>query len=251
MSPSPELIQPDWPVPETVRACCTTRVGGFSRERYAGFNLAGHVGDEPQNVQANRERLAGLLGLPGEPLWLSQVHGNRAIHSQQWQPGIEADACITDQPDTVCVVMTADCLPILLYHAQAGKVAAIHAGWRGLLAGIIPETLSLAGDVSSEWLVWLGPAISQAHFEVGEEVYVQFCDTNSSYEQAFHPSARRSHWLLDMTTIARLQFQEAGVTAIHGSGWCTFADTEHFYSHRRDGAAGPTGRMASLIWRTE
>ncbi len=237
-------IKPDWPLPPGVQAAVTLRDGGVSVGGYASLNPADHVGDDPQAVAANRAIIRDRLQLPSEPVWLRQVHGVAVVKADQVEGVPEADAGYTGCAGTVCAVLTADCLPVLFCGDGGRVLAAAHAGWRGLRAGVIERTLSAmnCADVS----VWLGPAIGPDHFEVGDEVREAFLDNDTKTIDAF-----RSHgpgkWLADIYQLARLQLAELGVDSIHGGGLCTVADSGRFYSYRRDGAA--TGRMASLIWR--
>lgn len=242
------LILPDWPAPSTIRAAVTLRTGGVSQGPYASWNLAAHVGDDPCAVACNRQILKQRLALPSEPVWLAQVHGNRIIQagqrasSQPCSPDTPtADASFTSQPDTVCAVLTADCLPILLTDGHT--VAAVHAGWRGMLAGIIDNAL----DLPPWWkppLAWLGPAIGPQAFEVGPEVKAAFVARHPDFAAAFHPHGDR--YLADIYQLARLILTSHGVRSIHGGQFCTYSDQKRFFSYRRDGVCG---RMASLIWR--
>lgn len=235
-------ILPQWPVPSSVRALMTTRNGGVSDGPYAGLNLGAHCGDRPEAVSENRRRLATQL--PGEPVWLQQVHGAtviRAEHVARTEP--KADAAIAMRPGVVCAVTVADCLPILV--ATPAAVAAIHAGWRGLAAGVIESTLAgLAG--CGEPLVWLGAAIGPKVYEVGAEVHAAFLRRDATLASVFN-ATRPGHWLLDLYAAARVRLRCAGVPAerIFGGGLCTYSDATRFFSFRRDGA---TGRMAALIW---
>jgi YfiH family protein len=237
-------IKPDWPLPAHVHAAVTLRTGGISNSGYASLNPASHVGDDPAHVQANRQILKDMLQLPAEPVWLQQVHGMRAIKADQASFPQEADASFTDQAGTVCAVLTADCLPVLFCGDQGKVIAAAHAGWRGLRAGILAETLKVMNcrDIH----VWLGPAIGPDQFEVGDEVRDAFVGDNPSTAAAFR-KARPGKWLADIYRLARINLSELGIDHIYGGGLCTVTDPQRFYSYRRDGAT--TGRMASLIWR--
>ena len=234
-----ELIVPDWPAPQKVRALVTTRNGGVSSGPFASFNLATHVGDDPHAVARNRELLRAHL--PSEPVWLEQVHGT---HVQNAAHGAaRADAAYTDQRGVVCVVMTADCLPVLFCDRDATVVAAAHAGWRGLAAGVLEATLDAMAARREDIFAWLGPAIGPQSFEVGAEVRAAFVGADQNSESAFE--RRGEKWLADLYTLARLRLHQAGVAEIYGGGECTLRDRERFFSFRRD---GETGRMASLIW---
>jgi len=240
-------IEADWPAPPWVRALTTTRLGGASHGRYAGLNLGDHVGDAPAKVAANRDLLCGILNLPRPPLWLHQVHGCSVVDEVSAKAGCEGDAVIGWDPGQVCAVLTADCLPILLTDHAGSRVAAIHAGWRGLAAGVIEATVSRLTSAPSNLLAWLGPAIGPQAFEVGPEVREHFLARDSAAGAAFvaHPGGK---WLADIFLLARQRLAKLGVEEVWGGGLCTYADPEHFYSHRRDGI---TGRMASLIWLRE
>jgi YfiH family protein len=241
-----ELIIPDWPVPEWVRAFTTTRRGGVSLPPYDSLNLGDHVGDDPIAVAENRRRLIEGAGLPAEPHWLNQVHGTCAVEAAILGAGCEADASHTSVPGVVCAVLTADCLPVLLCDARGRQVAAVHAGWRGLLNGVIEQTLTAMGP-PGELLAWLGPAIGDQAFEVGEEVREAFVADNPDAAEAFAPSPA-GRWLADIYVLARLRLHRAGVSSVYGGEHCTVSESECFYSYRREGR---TGRMASLIWIEE
>lgn len=234
-----ELIVPDWPAPPKIRALVTTRNGGVSSGPYASLNLATHVGDDPAAVTRNRALLRAHL--PAEPVWLEQVHGtdvqNAALGNAR------ADASYARQSEIVCAVMTADCLPVLFCDRHATVVAAAHAGWRGLVAGVLESTISAMAAHPEDILAWLGPAIGPLSFEVGDEVRAKFVDAHSASAAAFMRQGDR--WLADLYALARLRLHAAGIARIYGGGECTFRDRERFFSFRRD---GETGRMASLIW---
>lgn len=238
-----QWITPDWPAPEGVRALTSLRGGGVSRKGYAGLNLAHHVGDDPAAVRENRDRLMRAAGVPVEPCWLEQVHGTHAIDADDWQPGVEADAAFARYPDVVCAVLSADCLPVLLCARDGSAVAAIHAGWRGLAAGVIEAAANELGE--GGFIAWLGPAIGPQAFEVGAEVRDAFIATDAGAAAAFRPSPA-GRWLADIYLLARRRLQIVGITEVYGGGECTYTDAARFYSYRRD---GQTGRMASLIWR--
>lgn len=238
-----EFITPAWSSPPQVHALTTTRRGGVSLPPYDSLNLGDHVGDDPAAVAWNRRRLLEKLELPGEPRWLSQVHGICSADAAMVEMGCEADASYTDRAGVVCAVLTADCLPILLCDREGRRVAAVHAGWRGLLGGVIEQTVSAMGS-DSELLAWLGPAIGPNAFEVGDEVRAAFIAHTPDAEAAFVPSAN-ARWLADIYTLARQRLHRAGVSSVSGGEYCTYSERERFYSYRRDGR---TGRMASLIW---
>jgi len=239
---TPDLIVPDWPAPARVHALATTRAGGISAPPYDGFNLATHVGDDRHAVAENRRQLERLL--PAQPVWLSQVHGTRVLRAEQAGTLPEADACVARSPGLVCAVQSADCLPVLLCDDAGTVVAAAHAGWRGLAAGVLERTVAAMAVAPTRLLAWFGPAIGPAAFEVGAEVREAFCAHDPAAAMAF---AANSHgkWQCDLAALARLRLAQVGVTRVFGGDSCTFADLRRFYSYRRDGA---TGRMASLIW---
>jgi YfiH family protein len=237
-------IVPDWPVPARVRAVTTTRAGGISLGPYASLNLADHVGDDPAAVAANRERLAAAAGLPAEPVWLQQVHGNTVVDIDRTASGPTADAACSHQPGQVCAVLTADCLPVLLCDRGGDHVAAVHAGWRGLAAGVIEQTVAALQAPVGEQLAWLGPAISAAVYIVGDEVREAFIARDPRAAAAFQ-AAPNDAWHADLYLLARQRLTACGVAAVYGGGRCTFREAQSFYSYRRDGT---TGRMATLIW---
>lgn len=237
-----DLLTPDWPAPVRVRAWQTLRTGGCSLAPWSSFNLGDHVGDDPAHVLANRASLSKYL--PSEPLWLKQVHGIAAIDAGNSPRSIEADASFTRQTDTVCAVMTADCLPVLFCDRSGTVVAAAHAGWRGLVAGVLEATIKNMGVPAGELLVWLGPAIGPQCFEVGDEVRAAFTADDPGATEAFRPSLP-GKWLADIYALARRRLLGSGVEHIYGGGLCTVSEHERFFSYRRDGI---TGRMATLIW---
>ena len=245
MSEQLEFLVPDWPVPETVRAVMTTRRGGFSTGPYASFNLASHVGDDERAVAANRQRLRDALSLPGEPQWLDQVHGRKVAKLSQ--PVLEsADAAVAFEPGPVAAVLTADCLPLLLASRAGDRVGIVHAGWRGMVLGVVEAAVAaLAGD-PGDLVAWLGPAIGPAVFEVGGEVRRMFVSMQPESAADFRPG-RGQKYLADLPGLARRRLVACGVTSVHGGEHCTVADPVRFYSYRRD---GQTGRMAALIWLT-
>ncbi|MCB1774740.1 MAG: peptidoglycan editing factor PgeF [Gammaproteobacteria bacterium] len=237
-----DLITPDWSAPAGVVACSTTRRGGTSQGPYASLNLGDHVGDEAAAVAANRERLAAVMDLPAAPSWLQQVHGTRVR-----LPGDGdacGDACFENRPDRVCAVMTADCLPVLFCNTAGTAVAAAHAGWRGLQAGVLEQTVAAFTDPPTQLLAWLGPAIGPGAFEVGDEVRAAFMAHDVRSAGCFVEHGR-GHWLADIYALARQRLQACGVGDISGGGFCTYTEAERFFSYRRDGISG---RMASLIW---
>lgn len=239
---------PVWPAPAHVRALTTLRKGGSSQEPFASFNMAMHVGDDEQHVMANRQSLRQQLSLSKEPAWLQQTHSQIVVRAEKISNNItEADASFTSQPGLPCVVMTADCLPLLITDRKGSCVAAVHAGWRGLADGIIEKTLNAMPVDKTELLVWLGPAIGPHAYEVGDDVRQVFLEQNAQAEQAFR-QVDENHWMMDIYQLARQRLHHHHVTDIYGGEYCTFTDVERFYSYRRDNI---TGRMASLIWLEE
>jgi YfiH family protein len=244
----PDLIVPDWPAPPGIRAAFTLRTGGVSRPPFDGCNIAAHVGDEPRAVAANRALLRASLDLPAEPAWLEQVHGCAVADlDQPAKPGSPgpADAAVARIAGRVCAIQVADCMPVLFAAADGSAVAAAHAGWRGLAGGVLEATARAMRAPPAELLAWLGPAIGQAHFEVGEEVRAAFLAADPGGAAAFTANAR-GRWQCDLYALARRRLAALGVPSIHGGAWCTYADPERFFSYRRDGRCG---RMAALIWR--
>lgn len=238
-----------WSLPRGVRAAFTTRLGGVSAAPWDSFNVATHVGDAPENVARNRANLRTLLALPNEPAWLNQVHGVDVCDLDPVRTAslpVAADAAVARAPGRVCVVMVADCLPVLFASRCGAVIAAAHAGWRGLAAGVLERTVASMNVPATNLTAWLGPAISRAHFEVGDEVRAAFVDSDPDAAACFiaNDSGR---WQADLTALARRKLAKLGITDIAGGSWCTFADRERFYSHRRDGRGG---RMAALIWKS-
>ena len=243
-----DWIVPDWPAPRHVRGLMTTRNGGTSRGPWAGAagggcNLGTHCGDDPAAVAENRARFGAAL--PGPPAWLHQVHGIDAIvagapRATDAAPPT-ADAAHASSPRAVCVVMVADCLPVLLCDRDGTRVAAAHAGWRGLAAGVLESTVARAGMDPDRTVAWLGPCIGPARFEVGDDVRDAF---GAAGERAFvrHGPGK---WLADLPALARLRLAACGVVDVTASGLCTVSDPRRFYSYRRDGV---TGRMAAAVW---
>lgn len=229
----------------------TTRDGGVSMGPYATLNLGAQVQDDPIAVAENRARLRQIL--PAEPVWLNQVHGTRVVQADAVNGLPEADASFTREINMVCAVLTADCLPVLFCARDGSLVAAAHAGWRGLSAGMLESTLAAMHVPPSEVMVWMGAAIGPDAFEVGDEVRATFIQLHPDAVCAFvlvpQPGifslASPDKWLANIYTLARIRLNSCGVTAVYGGGLCTYTDATRFYSYRRD---GNTGRMASLIW---
>jgi YfiH family protein len=245
MTNPPILLKPEWPAPANVAAVCTTRIGGVSGAAFDSFNLGDHVGDDPAAVAANRRALIDTCPGLSAISWLQQVHGTAVVAADSSQSS-HADAQHSREVGLGCAVMTADCLPVLLCNRDGSQVAAAHAGWRGLLAGVLEQTVATFAT-DQPLMAWLGPAIGPNQFEVGVEVRDAFLDTAAdaaTVAACFRPSARDGHFLADIYALARLRLQSVGVVAIYGGGLDTISD-KRFYSYRRDGV---TGRMASLIY---
>jgi YfiH family protein len=240
----PGWIEATWPAPPWIRAGGTTRLGGVSPAPYDSLNLGEHVGDDPDCVRRNRQRLRKMLGLDSEPTWLAQQHGNRVIAAHAAERIAAADAAFTTEIGVACVVLTADCLPLLLCNSRGTQVAAAHVGWRGLVSGVITNIVRTFTDRPDELLVWLGPGIGPLAYEVGSEVRKACCSHAPGTERAFQP-AGNGRWLADLGLLVRLDLDRLGVGRCYGGHWCTASAPELFYSYRRDGR---TGRMASLIW---
>ncbi len=235
----------DWPAPANVHAGTSRRQGGVSRGRYASLNLAMHVGDAAPSVTENRR----ILELPTEPVWLNQVHGICVVNAgksltAKSQLAIEGDAAYTDLAGVICAVLTADCLPVLLCDRAGSRVAAVHAGWRGLNAGIIARAVTALQSPAEHLLAWLGPAIGPNAYEVGDDVREAFVLKEAATGSAFR-SSRPGHWWMNIYQLARHQLAQLGVTEVYGGEHCTFQEEGSFHSYRRDGV---TGRMASVIW---
>lgn len=240
---------PDWQAPDNVVALTTTRLGGVSVGDYADFNLATHVGDEPENVRLNRTQLLQQLGDQIDLQWLDQVHGTEAVQAQLGAGVQQADAVFTSESGLACCVLTADCLPVLLAASSGQAVAAVHAGWRGLAAGVLENTVSRFPASGDEILAWLGPAIGPCHFQVGNEVREAFLDAQGAGQKAqiegcFRPDSEPDRYRADLYGLAAFKLQGLGIK-VFGGGFCTFCDADRFYSFRRQ---KNTGRMASLIY---
>ncbi|RJX76704.1 peptidoglycan editing factor PgeF [Pseudomonas sp. LS-2] len=236
-----DWLIPDWPAPFGIKACVTTRAGGVSVAPFDSFNLGDHVDDDPQAVAHNRSLLTSHLNT--RPAWLKQVHGIDVVEASPEQV-MQADASWSKTPGIACTIMTADCLPALFCNRQGTQVAAAHAGWRGLAAGVLEAAVDSFADAPSEILVWLGPAIGPQAFEVGPEVREAFVATHPQTVEAFVPSINAGKFMADIYQLARLRLAAHGVTAVYGGGLSTYND-EHFFSYRR---GARTGRFASLVW---
>ena len=237
-------LQPDWPAPANIQVATTLRAGGVSQGNYASLNLAAHVGDDLEFVHRNRETVKAMLNLPSAPIWLNQTHSNRAVEAIATTSPLPADASYTKKQGVVCVVMTADCLPLLICDSDGSEIAAIHAGWRGLVDGIITNTI--AELQNKDLLVWLGPAIGPESFEVGDDVRQAFLSKSAEFAPAFKQQSPKK-WLADIYQLARINLGMLNVHKVYGGDFCTVTDKERFYSYRRD---KDTGRMATLIWRS-
>lgn len=242
---SEQYIIPNWPAPENVQAFCSSRKGGVSKPPFDSFNLGLHVGDNPSDVLINRNQLP----VPNVPYWLNQTHSVDVVEAISAGNGdiVSADGSYTSAINRVCVVMTADCLPILLCNKSGTQVFAVHAGWRGLVDGIIANAVAKFASTPCEYMAWIGPGISQQAFEVGEDVLPQF----ENYEFAIRPSSTDrpvKKYNIDLVAIANDQLQQAGVAKVFGGNFCTYNQSAEFFSYRRD---GKTGRMVTAIWLTE
>jgi polyphenol oxidase len=266
-------FEPEWPAPRGVRVLSTLRgdsgggrgdgggsggsdsvggsggnsgsCGGASQVPYASFNLGDHVGDDPAAVAENRRILRNEAGLPAEPVWLAQVHGITVADLDAGGPERPADAAVTRDAGKVCAILTADCLPVVLSTDTGDTVAAAHAGWRGLAAGVLGATVRAMKVPAARLVVWLGPAIGPMHFEVGGEVREALLKADSGAAGAFEPNIG-GRFMADLAMLARRQLANLGVERIYGGEDCTFARVDRYFSHRRDGV---TGRQATLIWR--
>lgn len=239
-----DWIIPDWDAPARVRAVSTTRHGGISRSPWEGLNLGLHVGDDDKSVQRNRDILVEKLGLTSQPFWLNQVHGVSVANASNVQDQVDADASFCCKTGPVCVVMTADCLPVILTDHEGSCVAAAHAGWRGLLDGVLEATIEALPADNSSIIAWMGPAIGPQAFEVGAEVYAQFTEQSPDFGRAFS-RGEGDKWMMDIYEIAKQRMLNMGIHHVYGGGLCTYSDPERFFSYRRD---GQTGRMATLVW---
>jgi YfiH family protein len=262
-APSVGYLMPDWPAPAHIRAAFTLRTGGVSRAPYDSLNLGAAGSDAEERVAENRRRVRQALHLPAEPVWLHQVHGAAVVDIDACPARVDtprgdaariepvadaavptADAAVTSRPGRVCVVRIADCLPVLFAATDGSKVAAAHAGWRGLAGGVLEATVGALAMEPARLVAWLGPAIGPQHFEVGEDVHRAFTVSDASAASAFVPN-ERGRWHCDLPALARLRLTRVGVSRIFGGNWCTYSDPARFFSYRRDGECG---RMAALIW---
>jgi len=264
------LISPDWPPPPRVRAAFTLRTGGVSAAPYDSLNLGSRIGDSPESVAENRRRVRVALRLPAEPAWLEQVHGIEVVDVLADSADVSSprtgDAAVARDAGRVCAIRVADCMPVLFAALDGSVVGASHAGWRGLVGGVLEATVARMGVPASQVIAWMGPAIGPRHFEVGDDVRTAFlaaaadggsgvdARTSGVSAAAADPATRvasaftanaRGRWQCDLYALARLRLEALGIASIYGGGWCTFAEADRFFSYRRDGQCG---RMAALIW---
>jgi hypothetical protein len=244
--PSPGQLKANWQAPPGVHAACTLRTGGVSAAPYASLNLGLHVGDDPAAVMENRRRVAAALRLPGEPLWLQQVHGVNVADADAEALRGPADASVTRRAGQVLAIMVADCMPVLLASDDGSVLGAAHAGWRGLAAGVLEATVAAMGVAAGCIHAWLGPAIGAAHFEVGDEVRAAFLAHAPESVAGFAANAR-GRWQCNLTLLARQRLAALGVERVWSADLCTYAQAAQCFSYRRDAR---TGRMAALLWRT-
>lgn len=238
------LIIPNWPAPQQIKACTTTRQGGISQAPFDTLNLASHVTDSLLAVENNRKNLYRDLGC-SPVIWLNQTHSTHVINADQPSVLLTADAIYSKKKNTVCAVLTADCLPILICNRQGSCVAAVHAGWKGLAGGVIEKTIRVLDTPIKDLLVWLGPTISQAAFTVGKDVYIAFTQQTALHNDNAFKVVDSEHWLADLILLAKQRLLALGIQSIYSSDLCTYKNTDRFFSFRRDKI---TGRMASLIW---
>lgn len=241
-----QVIDAQWAAPHRVHAFTTTRAGGVSVDNFAGLNLADHVGDDGQRVAENRRRLISLGNLPGEPLWLTQVHGSRVVNATAVARNAQADGSYADRPGIVCAVLTADCVPVFLCDRLGQRVGIVHVGWRGLAAGVVEKALGQFGNSRSDVLAWLGPAIGPRAFEIGEEVKNALDDRHPGFDSCFTKAPGARKWMANLYALVRRRLRHAGVdNCYQDESLCTFSQPDRFFSYRRD---RDCGRMASVIW---
>lgn len=236
-------IEANWPAPKHIRAGTTVRTGGHSQKPYDELNLALHVDDKPENVKKNRRALLQNLHLQSEPVWLNQTHNPNIICINDIPENLEADASYTTEKNKVCSVITADCVPILFCNDEGTKVAAVHAGWKGICSGIIENSVKTLTSPES-LLVWIGPCISAKHYEVGRGVYESCINHSTLLEEAFE-QCDENHWYCDLVKIINILLKNCGVGSIYECNLCTYEKSDLFFSYRRD---GKTGRTASMVW---
>ncbi len=233
----------NWPAPKHVRAGTSIRIGGFSKKPYNELNLAQHVGDSTDHVKKNRDTLIYYLGLQSEPIWLNQTHSSEIILLDTNPENRNADGSVATKQNKICTVMTADCVPVLFCNEDGTKIAAIHAGWKGICGGIIENAIKSFPEPETI-LVWIGPCISSEHYEVGRDVYETCLNHSNLIENAFKQTTE-GHWHCDLVEITKILLKNAGVGAIYECNLCTYKMDDLFFSYRRDGV---TGRTASMIW---
>ena len=234
------------PFPENVRFVSTQRfmVGGQSSGNLSNFNLALHVNDSLENVLSNRKILKNYYHLPSEPVWINQTHSSICINADSINSIVEADASYTSKSGVVCGIMTADCLPVFVSKKDGSMVGLAHAGWRGLISGVVDNLIEAFESQGHEMVVHLGPAISMSFFEVGEEVRSLYLSRNNKFSRAFTITNNKIY--LDLYEAARVILESFGISSISGANRCTFKESNQFFSYRRDGEN--SGRMAHLIW---
>lgn len=238
-------IPASWPAPDCVVAGTTLRHGGVSEGSFRSLNLGEFSGDDAKAVQENRTRFRAICDLPSAPRWLRQVHGTSVVIEPRAGETPEADAAITRRAGVVCVVLTADCLPVILASADGAELAVAHAGWRGLAGGVLEATVRQMSADPAELIAWLGPAISQPAFEVGPEVRQEFLAHDAAAARCFMAN-RRGRWQADLYALARMRLESLDIAQVSGGEYCTFGEPQRFFSYRRDGACG---RMASFVFR--
>jgi polyphenol oxidase len=243
MNDNVEVVIPNWEAPPNIGVATTTRIGGTSVGKFASLNM-GQGPDHDGQVDGNRAAVAHDLGLTAKPRWLKQIHGTTCVDALRAEDGTPADASFTTSRGIACVVMTADCLPVVFASSSGDRVAVAHAGWRGLCAGVLERTIEALDVPAQQLIAWLGPAISGAVYEVGPQVRDAFL-THDERDTAAFVANRPGHWLADLNTLACARLKRAGVTRITASAMCTYSDAQRFYSYRRDGS---TGRMATYAW---
>jgi YfiH family protein len=240
-----EYITPNWPVPKNIQCVTTTRSGGCSPQKYYSLNLGGHIKDDPKHVEENRNLIKKDLQLPSDPMWLDQVHGSSVLSLDENPSNNTADAAYTNKAGVVCAVLTADCLPVTFCDRAGVHIAIAHAGWRGLVNGVLENTLQSIPVANEKIMCWLGPAIGPKKFEVGEEVVEQFVTIDEMHKNAFFEQINKKY-LADIYQLARNVLTKHNVQDVYSNDHCTFRERKKFYSYRRD---GETGRMATLIWK--
>jgi len=236
-------IQADWPIPNHVKAGTSIRIGGYSDPPYNESNLSLNVGDESKKVKKNRFKLLTNLGINTEPVWLEQEHSKKILSVDEKPIDIKADGSYTTKKDRVCVVTTADCVPILFCNNEGTKIAAIHAGWKGICMGIINNTIKIF-DCPESVFVWIGPCISKKYYEIGEDVYSNFLNYSDLLENSFEKNGTQ-RWSCSLNNIVKTLLKNSGIKKIYDCGLCTYELNDLFFSYRRD---GNTGRTATMIW---